>query len=224
MTRARQLAQIPSHRFARISHKLPSIVINARFCSLTGMGGPDCDSRKLLVEFLGLKTDADFQGFLDGDFDDDLRPMVHGYIAYLREWQRLIHVLSKTPRQKWDAQQVQDGRWKDSALRAKFNFDHKKFERATVHPLTLFPGRKDGDPAEVVSHTKLGAMLDVVHIKKMEGFKERPCALDGCLQTFPVKTGHRQKYCCNGHTTLANTRKWRERLRKKSRKSRKSKT
>ena len=170
---------------------------------------PDRDGWELRKWFVDLRTDDEFREFLrlTGNFDGERLPDSYAkMLANMREWQCLIRDLSRTPRQKW------------ASLQAKYS--GAKLERATTgHSLTIFPADKDGAPADIISHTTVGAMLDTVHVEKIEGRRVRWCALEGCLQTFQVSPRSPKKYCCKKHTGVARTRRYRKKLRQKKAKA-----
>jgi hypothetical protein len=180
----------------------------------TGHRFRDCDSEKLRREFMELRTDEQFTRFFGerGDFDQGPLPeSMKVAIAQMHEWQRLLRVLSRTPRGQWGDALWHGGRPLDSQLRAKYGFSHTMFERAVTHRMSIIPGSKDGAPAEIISHTTLDAMLDVLHVEKMEGYEIRCCKLKGCLGTFQKKDNYAKKYCCPEHANLASVRRFRGR-------------
>jgi hypothetical protein len=189
------------------SHKLPTISVRLRFENLDGpyITAAPHNSFELRDLFLGLKTDEEFSrfnGVINGCFDNGpLRS-----VDFLRQWQRLIHVLSKTPRQRWT--------WR---LCHRLGFEPRKFEMATTaHDLRIYWPARDGAPADIVSHCALDAMLDAIHIEKSEGYAIRCCALPECLRTFQRRTAHKMLYCTPEHASLATTRRWRRKVRRVS--------
>ncbi len=119
-------------------------------------------------------------------------------------WDSAFSVLSKTPRQKWT--------W---SLCFKNGFEPRSFEMATTaHHLRLHPPVRDGAPADIISHYALDAMLDTIHVEKIEGYAIQCCELPGCLRTFQRRTGHKMLYCTPEHASLATTRRWRRKGRR----------
>ena len=185
---------------------MPVIEVKAIFAPLEGPNSPDRDAWDLRREFLRLRADEDFLSFWRmGKFDESRRLPESSakLIAHMREWQRLIHVLARTPRQEWNL---------TLCLGSKFH--PIMFENATTaHSLKMFPGEKDGAPAEIISGTTIGAILDTIHLEKIEGYKIKCCELPGCLETFPAGA-YGRKYC-KGHASVATTRRYREKEKNK---------
>jgi hypothetical protein len=185
------------------------------------MTAPPLDSWDLRRDFLKLRTDEDFREFHLLDFEDlenypgGRLPGLQHMISSMRVWQKLIRVLSVTPREKWsDSLCLKEGI--DDYFKTEHGIGHRdrKLEIATAHSLRIFPPEKDGGPAEIVSFTVLGAMLDSIHAEKMQGYKTGYCAFEDCHECWIAKNGNerRRKYC-EQHASIGSTRVWRENLR-----------
>ena len=79
--------------------------------------------------------------------------------------------------------------------------------------------------AHVTAATALDAILATIYIDKLRGIETKVCALDGCDETFEVKSKHRQKYCSNYHAHFAsvinNRKEKKNKAKKKGRLARK---
>lgn len=207
--------------------KLPPMRVNASFHPDGLFGAPDArDSWDLRSEFLALKADDEFVEFLRRTGDFDVKPQylpgprrgthaansVAALAAHLREWQKLIKVLSEAPRGRWSDECVKQG------LAHSFDTGYgalthgEKFEIATSHCPKIHLPDKERDPVGLVADTVLGAMLDSIYAEKMQGYETRYCAFEGCPDWWIATDGNeRRREFCKRHASSGTTRRWRER-------------
>jgi hypothetical protein len=172
------------------------------------------DAWKVREEFLSLKSEADFLGFLNrvGRFSAGIAPDSGLWdLQDLKGWQQVFREFLKSSPATWPNYLVTL-----AAAVPAFNVSLIAMEvdvclKSRLHMRLSWPRRT----AVIWVLEAVSAILVTIYIDHLRGLRFRFCARRDCRRPFEITSGHRRKYCEQYCGHLESLRRMRKRQRRK---------
>jgi hypothetical protein len=153
------------------------------------------DPDELLLQFVNLPDDDDaLLRFLQmsGRFEPGTR-LQGRPLSYFREWRNFLKRALRLPRSRWQG--------------LSGEFDGWKVDMLCNHSLNLTLGSKDREPATIYARHTLEALLNALHVDRLQGSKWKSC--EECNRYFQPRSP-RQRFCLRKCMHRAVVRKGRK--------------
>ncbi len=205
-----------------VTEKRPQVSsVNARKVTVTALEGAvqslsqrvELDAWKVREEFLSLKSEADFLGFLNrvGRFSAGVAGSGHWDLKDFKGWQQVFREFLKCSPAMWPNYLV-----KLTAAAPGFNVRLIHMEMGVSLESRLRIRLSWQRRSAVIWVTEaVSAILATIHIDHLRGLRFRFCARRDCRRPFEITSRHRRKYCQQYCAHLESLRRMRNRKRRK---------